>query len=105
MDDANFMDVLDAGDKLVEHFSGFGLGDSLVLDDVVEELALFHELHDQEELFRSFDDFIKLDYMGVPDQLEDVDLPADPLDVRHLRYLTLFQDFDGYLLLRRLVGG
>ena len=42
---------------------------------------------------------------GVPDQLEDVDLAADPLDVRHLRYLTLFQDFDGYLLLRRLVGG
>ena len=105
MHDAYFMDILDAGDELVEHFSCFSFRDSLVLDDVIEELALFHELHDQKELFRCFDDFVKLDYMGVPDQFQDMNLPTNPLNIGHLTYFTLFQDFDGNLLLCRLMDG
>lgn len=103
MDDSDFVDILDAGNELMKHFSSFRLPDSLVLDDMIEQLALFHELHDQEKLFGCFDDFIKLDYMRVPDQFQDVNLPTDPLYIGHLSYLTLFQDFDGYLLLRRLM--
>lgn len=103
MDDANFMDVFDARYKLMKHFSCFSFSDSFVLDNVIKELALLHELHDQKELFRCFDDFIKLNYMGVPDQFQNVNLATNPLHVSHLCYFTFFQDFDGYLLLRRLM--
>jgi hypothetical protein len=69
MDDSNLVDVLDAGDELMEHAGGFRLTDTFVLDDIVEELALFHELHNKEELFGSFDDFVKLHNVRVPDEL------------------------------------
>ena len=38
------------------------------LDDVIEEFSSFHVLHDKKELFRSLDDLVKLDYVGMPDQ-------------------------------------
>lgn len=58
MDDADFVDVLDACDELVEYAYGFVLVDPLVFDDVVEELPLLHVLHHQEQLLGRLDDLI-----------------------------------------------
>lgn len=44
------------------------------LDDVVEELAVAHILHYQEQLLWCLDDLVQLDDVRVPDQLQDVDL-------------------------------
>ena len=62
-----FVDILDAGDELMEHSGCFFFVDSFVLDDVVEELSPFHELHHQEQLFRGFDDLVQLDDVWVSD--------------------------------------
>ena len=48
MDDSYFVNVLDACDELVEHAGCLCLVDALVLNDIVEEFAPFHELHHQE---------------------------------------------------------
>lgn len=72
----------------------------LALDDVVEELAALHVLHDEEELLGGLDDFVELDDVGVADELQDVDLPRDALHVRHVHDLLLLQDLDRHLLAR-----
>ena len=41
----------------------------LGFDNVVEELASLHVLHDEEELLGGLDDFVELDDAGVADQL------------------------------------
>lgn len=87
----------------MEHAGGFGFVDAFAVDDVVEELPLFHELHHQEQLFRGFDDLVELHDVGVPDQLQDVDLPGYPFHIGHLRNLALLQDFDGHTLVGGLV--
>lgn len=87
----------------MEHASCFGFVDAFAVDDMVEELPLFHELHDEEQLFGGFDDLVELDDVGVPDQFQDVDLPRDPFHVGHLRNLALFEYFDGYALIGGLV--
>lgn len=61
MSDPDFMDVLNPIDNLMEEFSRFLLLDSFALDDIVEELSILHELHNQKELFGGFDDLIELD--------------------------------------------
>lgn len=58
VDNTDLVDVFDAGNELVEHFDGFWLLETLVVDDVVKEFSFLHELHDEEELFGCFDDFI-----------------------------------------------
>lgn len=68
MNHANLVNVLDAGNKLMKHFGSFGLQQAFIMYDVVKELPFFHELHNQEELFGCFDDFVKLDYVGMPDE-------------------------------------
>jgi hypothetical protein len=103
MDDSYFMDVLDSRDKLVEHFSSLRLSNAFIFDNMVEELALFHELHDQKELFRCLDDFIKLYYMWMSYEFENVNLPTDSFNVSYFCNFALFQYFDGYLLLRGLM--
>ncbi len=58
VDNSNLVDVLDAGNELVEHFGCFGLLETLAVDNVVKEFPFLHELHDEEELFGCLDDFI-----------------------------------------------
>lgn len=55
---AQFMNVLDPTDDLLEHFAGFILAHLLLLDDVVEEFASLHVLHHEEQVLGSLDDFI-----------------------------------------------
>jgi hypothetical protein len=52
MDDAKLVKVFDACYDLMEELASLGLFDSLVLHDVVKELASTCILHDQVELLR-----------------------------------------------------
>lgn len=42
--------------------------------------------------------FVELDYVGVPQDLQDADLPSHPLDVCLLHYLLLLQGFHRHSL-------
>lgn len=69
--------------------------DPLVLDNKIEKLAPTCILHDQVELLRCLNNFIKLDYVWVSYQLEDMYLPCHPLNVADILYFLLFEDFNG----------
>lgn len=81
MCDSNLMNVLYAIEQLMEQLPGLILFDSLIFDNVIEKLSIFHVLHDQEKLLCGFDDLIQLDKIGMPDELEDMNLACDSLDI------------------------
>ncbi len=90
------VEVVDSEDQLLEDGAGLSLWQFLAVDDVFEQLAALCVLHDQEELFGTFDDFVELDEVRMPDDLEYVDLSGDPLDVCDLDDLVLVEDLDGH---------
>lgn len=55
-----------------------------VVCDVVEELASRAILHDQEKIFRSLNNLVHLNEVRVANELKDMDLPADPFNVRNV---------------------
>jgi hypothetical protein len=99
------MNIFDAAYNLLEHLAGFLLVHPLLADDIVKELASFHVLHDEEEVFGRFDDFVELDDIGVADEFEDVDLSGHSFHVGHIDYPVFFQYFYGYFLAGGNVGG
>ena len=101
MNDAKFMDVLNSRYYLLEKSAGFLIVNSRAFHDVIKELAAVRVLHDEEQLLRRLDNFVKLDDMRVPQLFEDLNFLGDPLDVSLLVNLLLFEDFDGDLLYRR----
>ena len=88
MHNSNVVKILDSRNKLKEHPSCFGFTYSFILDDVVEQLSLLHELHDQEELLGSLYYLVELDYVGVANQFEDVNLAGHSLDICHFSYFV-----------------
>ena len=81
----------------MEELAGLVLFEPFVLDNIVEELAILHVLHDQEQLLGGFDDLVQLDQVGMPDELEDMDLPEHSLSVGDIVYLAFLQDLYGYI--------
>ena len=67
MDNAKLMEVLYPSDNLMKEPAGLWLLDSLALNDIIKEFSSTSILHDQVQLFRRLDNFVKLDYMRVPD--------------------------------------
>lgn len=74
--------------------------------DIVEQLPLLDVLHDQEQVLGGFDDLhsshsylVQLDDVGVPNQLENVDLTGYSFDICHVNNPLLFEDLDGHFLL------
>lgn len=65
MNDADLMNILNASNELMKHSDGFGFINPLILDDIVKQFSTLHVFHDQEELFGSLYDFVKLDDIGV----------------------------------------
>ena len=84
------MQVLDTANNLLEELACFLFFELLLLYNVVEELAPAHVLHNEVELLGGLDDLKKLDDVGVPDQLEDIDLSCYSLDVCLLCDLAFF---------------
>ena len=56
MADATFMDVFNAGDKLLENTDGSLLVQSLMLDNVIEKFSIDTVFHDQIKLGFRLDD-------------------------------------------------
>ena len=50
----------------MKHFDGLMLANPLIFYDIVEQLALLHVFHDEEELLGCLDDLVKLYDIGVP---------------------------------------
>lgn len=97
MHDAQLVQVLNRALDLLEVLAGFLLRELLLLDDVVEEFAPRHVLHDEEKLVGRFDDLEELDDVGVADHLQDLDLSRDALHVGLLHDFFLLQDFNSNL--------
>lgn len=72
---------------------------TLLLDDVVEQFATWHKLHNQKQLTARLDDLIQLHDVWVPHDLQNLDFAHDPCDVCLLLDLIFFQNFDCDLLL------
>ena len=104
MADSDFVNILDAGDDLLEETACFVFLQALALDDVVEELTAVCVLHDEEELSRRFNNLVKLYHVGVPNDLQNVDLASDSLYVGLVFNLVFLQDLDRYLLARDQVS-
>ena len=61
------MQIDDARDDLPEELAGLWLGQPLLLDDVVEQLAAFSVFHDQVQRLGRLYYFIQLDDVGMLD--------------------------------------
>jgi hypothetical protein len=62
------MNVLNSCNKLWEDSHWFSLIDSFILYNIVKQFSFLHVLHYKEQLLGCFNDFIKLHYIGVPDE-------------------------------------
>ena len=82
---------------MLEELARLGLLQLLFLDDIVEQLAATHKLHDKEQLLRRLDNLEELDDVGMPYKLQDVNLSCDALDIGLAGDLALFKYFHRYL--------
>ena len=60
----------------------------LLLNDVVEQLAVRAVLHHQKQVLFGFDYLVKLDYVGMSHHFQDVDLSGYTLDIRNINYFA-----------------
>jgi len=97
--DTQLSNVLNARYNLLEECAGCHFINLLVLHDVVEEFAAGGELHDKVQFLRCLDDLVKLNDVGVLDDLKDVDFARNTLNISNVNNFTLFEYFDGHLLI------
>lgn len=88
MNDSDFVEVFDAINELVEQPTSLIFAEAMILDDVVEELPIFHVLHEEEQFFISLADVVELYYIGMAHQLEDVNFPQYSFGVGCVAYLA-----------------
>lgn len=87
MDDHMTMAIVDAGDDLLEEFPRLRFVELSLLDNVVEELAAGHKLHDHEDVGGGRNDLIQFDYVRMAEELQVLNLPANLSD--HIQALDL----------------
>ena len=104
MADPILVQILDAGEDLVEKATSFAVLQATLLHNVVKKFAAAGVLHDEEKLLRGLYDLVQLDDVGVADDLQNVDLSHDPRDVGLVLDLVLLEDLDRDLLLGQLVN-
>lgn len=98
MHNVKLVDVLDSGDYLLKVLARLILIDSCLLDNVVEELSAICVLHNQVQLLWSLNDFIKLNYIRMSNQLQYMDLPRYPFDVGNVGDSLFLEDFNSDLV-------
>lgn len=103
MADAALVDVLDAGDQLLVHADGSLLVQPLMTHNVVEELTVLAELHDEEQLALCLDDLVQLDHVRVSHFLENLDFARDTLYILLVLDSALFEYLDGDLFVCKRV--
>lgn len=111
MGDVIAVDILNSVDDLLEIEFSLLLGDALALD-VVEELAVVGQLHDDEDIVVSIQDLVELDNVGVVDELEDPDFSLDLRssglyfgDHVFILHVLLIDDLDCYFDVGEVVLG
>lgn len=77
----DLVQILDAGENLVEKATGLGVLEPALFDDVIKELATGCILHYQEKLFASLNDLIQLHNIRVTHDFQDMNLAHDTSDV------------------------
>ena len=96
--------IFDSSKNLVEKAAGFPVLEPFLLHNMVKELTTRSVLHDQEQLFGCFNNFVQLDDVGMSDYLEYLNFSHHSVDVCLVIDFFLFQYFDCYLLLRQQMG-
>ena len=97
MANATFMNVFNARHQLLVHPHSCLFMQPLVRHNVVKQLSVLAELHDQEQFTFGFNDFIQLNHIRVSHLLQDLNFSADSLDVLLVFDSGLFKYFDGDL--------
>jgi hypothetical protein len=99
MSDAFGMKVLHSQGDLSKNDCCLLFLDFLLVDDFVEKIASLSVLHDEVELLGGFNDFIKLDYKGMPEFFHDFEFAGDSDNVGVLKNQLFLEDFDSNELL------
>ena len=94
MYDVQFVKIFYSSNDLVKEFEGLRLLNTLVLDDVVEELASIRILHDKIELLWRLNDFVQLDDIGMANHLQNMDFSCNSLNIIDILDLVFFENFD-----------
>lgn len=98
MADSKLVKIVDSWENLVKKLAGIFFSDPLSIDNVFKELPTSGIFHDQVELFRSLYDLIELNYSGMSDYLEYMDLSSNSLNIMDVNDLLFLQNFDGDFL-------
>ena len=98
------MQVLDTFQDLVEEFGCVDVVDSVIPDDVVEQLAGIGMLHDQVKLTFRLYYLIELNHSRVTYFLEYFNFASNPIDIGLILNFILLQNFNGHFLLRNGVN-
>ena len=104
MNDVDFVEILYSLDNLVEETARLNILEPFILNNVVEQFSLSCKLHDQEKLFRSLDNLIKLDDVAVSDCPQDLYFPRNPFYIGVVLYFTFFQNLNSHLLVSKRVN-
>ena len=68
---------------------------SFFLNDIVEKFSAWYKLHYEGKLSGSLNNFIKLDYVWMSYNFQDLDFPHDSSDVCLLFYFVFLKNLDG----------
>ena len=88
----------------MEKSTGFTVLQSPLLDNIVKKFSSTCIFHNQEKLLRSFYNLIQLNYIRMSDYFQNVDLSHHSCNISLVLNLVLFEDLDGYFLLRQLMN-
>ena len=79
---------------MLEESARFFFLQLVLRSDVAEQFTVAAMLHNQEQSSWRFDNLVQLDDMGMPHNLENVDLATDSFHVVHVGYLAFLKNFD-----------
>lgn len=94
MDDSQLSEVVERRDELLKQSARLFLLEFVFRSNVAEKFAITAVFHNQKQPTGSFDDFVKLNNVRMPNYFQNVDLPRHAFDVVHISYFVFFQDLN-----------
>lgn len=101
MADAQFVNVVDSCNQLLEMLAGFCLFEPLALNNQVEEFPTRGELHNQVQIALGLDDFVDLNDVGVVEFFKNFDFPGYSFHIFLIFDLRLFKHFHSHLRINK----
>lgn len=105
MHNIKFMRILNSVDELMIQLARFCLLELPIIHDILKELAVLNKLHHEKQILCSLNDLVKLNDIGMTDELQDVNLARYSLNIGNVNDFVLFEDFDCNGLPCWLMGG